>query len=139
MNVFRRTSGALIGTALLVTVAYAFAQANAGSSAPSFTSAQAQKGQGLYNANCSLCHGVNLEGVSAPALNGPNGNVQWQSVGGVYGYMITTMPVGNAGGLRPTDYADIMAFLLKEHGHRPGSAELTSSVASDSTAMLGPP
>jgi polar amino acid transport system substrate-binding protein len=139
MNVLSKASAALLMIGFGLTVVYGVAPANAGSNAPSFTSAQAQKGQGVYNANCALCHGANLEGVYAPALNGPNGNVQWQSVSAVYAYTTTQMPVANAGGLSSADYVDIMAFLLREHGHRPGSAELTSSAAAESTTLLGPP
>ena len=105
---------------------------------PSFTDSQATQGQGAYNANCAMCHGADLSGVVAPALNGPGSNIQWQSVGGVYGYMIVTMPAGNAGGLAPKDYTDIMAFLLKAHGHKAGSVALTPSAAAGSSAIIGP-
>lgn len=105
---------------------------------PSFTAAQASKGHAAYLANCSMCHGTKLEGLYAPALNGPDGNIQWMPVNAVYGYMTTQMPVGNAGGLAPTDYADIMAYLLTVHGHRAGSTPLTPSVAATSSAVVGP-
>jgi alcohol dehydrogenase (cytochrome c) len=125
-------------SAAAIALSVARVSAKDAASGPSFTTTQATKGQATYLANCSMCHGTKLEGVYAPALNGPDSNVQWLPVKAVYGYMSVTMPVGNAGGLASTDYANIMAFLLKAHGHHPGSAPLTPSVAADSSALVGP-
>jgi polar amino acid transport system substrate-binding protein len=110
----------------------------AGSIVPSFTADQARDGQNIYLANCSMCHGANLEGVYAPALAGPNGNVQWQSVSDVYAYTKAQMPVANAGGLSSRDYVDVTAYLLRMHGHHAGTRPLTTSAAATSTAFLGP-
>jgi mono/diheme cytochrome c family protein len=110
----------------------------AGSIVPSFTADQARDGQSVYQANCSMCHGAKLEGVYAPALAGPNGNVQWQSVSDVYAYTKAQMPVANAGGLSAQDYTNLTAFLLSMHGHHAGSRPLTASAAATSTALLGP-
>ena len=125
-----------LGIAAIVSATHVWAQNPSG--VPSFTDAQATRGQGAYNANCALCHGADLGGVFAPALNGPDSNIQWQTVGAVYGYMTVTMPAGNAGGLPAKDYADIMAFLLKAHGHKAGTAALTPSAAAGSSTLIGP-
>lgn len=125
-------------TSLLGTVVVAAFAGASGGAVPSFTDAQATKGQSLYNANCALCHGVHLEGVYAPALNGSDSNMQWTSVSDAYSYMTVYMPVGNAGGLSTDDYVDIMAYMLKQHAHKPGSRPLTVSAASASTATFGP-
>jgi cytochrome c len=130
--------GTVTATALAIVVSVALAGNTSSGASLAFTDAQAAKGQSLYSANCALCHGTQLEGVYAPALSGPNGNLHLMPMSAVYGYMTVTMPVGNGGGLSREDYVDIMAFLLKEHGHKPGSSPLTASVAATSTAVLGP-
>jgi mono/diheme cytochrome c family protein len=105
----------------------------------SFTAAQASTGQAAYYANCAKCHGANLEGISGPALKGKDGNLQEQTVSGVYTYTITQMPVGNAGGLPSTDYVNIMAFLLQSNGRRPGQAKLSvATLKADSSKVGGP-
>ncbi len=106
--------------------------------APSFAADQARKGQTLFYENCAECHGGNLEGNVGPALSGGDGNVQWDSVGYVWDYMTGHMPAGNAGGLRQDEYLDIMSFILKSHGHRPGKTMLTPESAKASQALLGP-
>ncbi|HTV92919.1 MAG TPA: c-type cytochrome [Verrucomicrobiae bacterium] len=108
------------------------------SSVPSFTAEQAQHGQIAFYENCAECHGARLEGNFGPPLGDTQGNLQWESVSYVFSYMTASMPVGNAGGLRPAEYLDIMAFLLKVHGHASGAAPLTAAAAIDSKATLGP-
>jgi putative membrane protein len=106
--------------------------------APSYTDGQAIKGQILFYENCAECHGASLEGNFGPALAGGGGNVQWETVSYVWTYMTAHMPAGNAGGLRPSEYLEIMAFLLKTHGHAPGTAPLSSAAAAASKAFMGP-
>lgn len=105
---------------------------------PSFTADQANKGQILFYENCAECHGAQLEGNVGPALDATHGNVQWETVSFVFSYMSAFMPAGNAHGLSPDDYLNIMAFLLKAHGHHPGGAALTAEAATNSKALLGP-
>ncbi len=105
---------------------------------PSFTAEQANKGQILFYENCAECHGAQLEGNAGPALDATHGNVQWETVSFVFSYMSAFMPAGNAHGLPPDDYLNIMAFLLKAHGHHPGAAALTAKAATNSKAPLGP-
>jgi mono/diheme cytochrome c family protein len=105
---------------------------------PSYTDAQATKGQILFYENCAECHGARLEGNIGPALAGEDGNVQWETVTYVWGYMTAHMPAGNANGLRPDEYLEIMAFLLKVHGHLAGRAPLTAPEAAASKALMGP-
>ncbi len=106
--------------------------------APSFTADQANKGQILFYENCAECHGAQLEGNAGPALDATHGNVQWETVSFVFSYMSAFMPAGNAHGLSPDDYLNIMAFLLKAHGHHAGGAALTAEAATNSKALLGP-
>ena len=105
---------------------------------PAFTADQANKGQILFYENCAECHGAKLEGNAGPALDATHGNVQWETVSFVFSYMSAFMPAGNAHGLSPDDYLNIMAFLLKAHGHHPGGPALTAKAATNSKALLGP-
>lgn len=113
--------------------------AAAAKSVPSYTADQARKGQTLFYENCAECHGAKLDGNVGPALGNGDGNIQWDPVGYVYTYMTGHMPVGNSGGLSRGEYLDIMAFLLKSHGHPPGKTALTAGSATASQALLGPP
>jgi mono/diheme cytochrome c family protein len=104
---------------------------------PSYTETQAARGRILFYENCAECHGASLAGNFGPALAGPNGNVQWESVSYVWGYMTAHMPAGNADGLKPQQYLDIMAFLIQQHGHHAGSSPLTAPAAASSKALMG--
>lgn len=114
------------------------AAANAPSPVPSYTGDQATKGQILFYEDCAECHGATLGGNYGPALAGPDGNVQWETVTYVWGYMTAHMPAGNANGLKPQEYVEIMAFLLKAHGHPAGTTPLTAAAANASKAYMGP-
>lgn len=81
-----------------------------------YTTAQATQGRTVYYGNCALCHGANLEGISGPALKGSDSNLKMQTVSAVYTYTTVQMPVGNAGGLKKSDYVKLMAFMLQNNG-----------------------
>lgn len=130
----RRTNGVLALSAAWLL----FAATSPSPPAPSFTQAQADRGRTLFYLNCAECHGAALGGNYGPALAGPDGNVQWETVTYVWGYMTAHMPAGNADGLRPQQYIDIMAFLMRQHGHRPGISSLTANAAAASKALMGP-
>ncbi|MEM5388599.1 c-type cytochrome [Paraburkholderia phymatum] len=113
--------------------------ADAASGAPSFDQAQATHGKMLYSSACAKCHGAQLQGVTAPALQGPafapasNAHL---TIGGVYTYMATNMPADKPGKLKDQDYADIMAFLLYSNGYRPGGGKMTADNARASATPL---
>jgi mono/diheme cytochrome c family protein len=104
-----------------------------GTTAAYYTASQAAAGAKLYGARCSACHGVKLQGVTAPALRA-SAYATAQSVADVYAFMIETMPMGQPGTLTPAEYAAVMAYLLRENGFRAGSAPLTRAVAARITA-----
>lgn len=105
---------------------------------PSFTADQANRGRLEFYENCAECHGAQSQGKYGPALVGPDGNLQWETLQYVYGYETSQMPAGNAGGLSQKVYLDITAYLLQSHGNRPGSKPLTANVASTSQALIEP-
>jgi mono/diheme cytochrome c family protein len=101
---------------------------SASATGANYTAAQAAAGARAYKANCSRCHGVDLSGVSAPALRGAAfGGTQ--SVAEVYSFMVQQMPAGAPGSLSPATYTAIAAYLLQQNGHRPGTVPLTPASA----------
>ena len=109
------------------------------SGAPSFDQAQATHGKMLYSSACAKCHGAQLQGVTAPALQGPafapasNAHL---TIGGVFTYLSTNMPADKPGKMKDQDYADIMAFLLYSNGYRASSTKMTADDARASTLKL---
>lgn len=113
--------------------------ASSGATAPSFSDAQVAHGKELYTSACAKCHGVQLEGITAPALSGPAfapASNSHLTIGGIYQYMSTNMPADRPGKLSDEDYADLMAFLLYTNGYETGDTKLTADVAGTSTTPL---
>ena len=106
---------------------------------PPYTDDQARRGETLFYEQCAECHGDLLQGHFGPGLANGTDNVQWSTVGYIWGYMTAHMPAGNAGGLKVSEYLDILAFLLKMHGHAPSKTPLTAQAAVASKATFGPP
>jgi cytochrome c oxidase assembly factor CtaG len=123
---------------LLLGVIWTSNASAASTATPPYTSDQARAGQTLFYENCAECHGDRLEGHFGPSLISPDGNLQWESVQYVFGYMTAHMPAGNAGGLTSKQYVDIMAFLLFKHHHAAGSSPLTAAAANANKALIGP-
>ncbi|HEX3380157.1 MAG TPA: c-type cytochrome [Paraburkholderia sp.] len=116
-----------------------FIKVAASADAPSFDHDQVAHGEHLYADSCAKCHGVKLEGNTAPSLSGPafapaaNSHL---TIGGIYQYMSTNMPADHPGKMSDEEYADLMAFLLYTNGYDTGSAKLTAQAAQSSTTPL---
>jgi alcohol dehydrogenase (cytochrome c) len=80
-------------------------------SAP-YTSAQVTAGQTAYRQQCASCHGVQLQGVSAPALTGKSFANAHLNLSQERTIVTTQMPLTAPGSLKPQQYAEIMAYLL---------------------------
>jgi mono/diheme cytochrome c family protein len=85
-------------------------------SAPTYTAAQAHAGAAVYAKNCISCHGANLQGVAGPAIAGKDflgGAVtnKW-TFADLRNIVVQQMPLNNPGTLTPTQYADVLAFIL---------------------------
>jgi quinohemoprotein ethanol dehydrogenase len=92
-----------------------------------YTAAQAERGKGMFGANCSTCHMSDLSGnAAAPALVGDTFATHWGqgTIGDLYNRIHTTMPQTSPGTLSPQTYIDIIAFLLQSNGLPSGNNEL---------------
>ncbi|WP_250536849.1 c-type cytochrome [Caballeronia sp. AZ10_KS36] len=110
-----------------------------GAEPPSFEQAQISHGKTLYGSSCAKCHGAQLQGVTAPALQRPSFAPAANShltVGGIFTYMATNMPADRPGKMKDQDYADIMAFLLMSNGYKPGPTKMTADIARASKLPL---
>jgi alcohol dehydrogenase (cytochrome c) len=82
-----------------------------GGSAP-YTLAQAHAGKAAYATSCAVCHGAQLQGVSAPALTGAAFGATHLSISALRDVVTKQMPLTAPASLSPSTYASLMAFLL---------------------------
>ena len=113
----------------------------AGSPPPAlFTGAQAAAGSSLYGAKCALCHGAQLEGGAGPPLAGPNmttlGEKTHLTVGDLFGYVTTNMPMNAPASLTHDQYVKILAFVLKQNGFPAGAKAMTFASASNAKTLV---
>ncbi len=83
----------------------------AAGSAP-YTEQQVAQGSEVYAKKCAVCHGTNLQGISAPALTGPGFGRAHLNASQLRVVVTQTMPLTAPGPLKPDEYAAVMAFLL---------------------------
>lgn len=123
-------SRALMPLALALVASAAFTtQTISAQSAPGvYTEAQAKAGLAIYTAQCSMCHGVKLEGVSGPALAGSAFISKWngQSADDVRDIIASQMPLTAPGSLKPAEVLNVLAYILQQNKYPAGSAALTA-------------
>lgn len=83
-----------------------------GATAP-YTPAQVASGKALFAQKCASCHGAALQGVSAPALTGAAFGHANLNISQLRTIVTTQMPLSAPGSLTPSQYASIMAYVLK--------------------------
>jgi mono/diheme cytochrome c family protein len=85
---------------------------------PTFTAAQAKRGEAIYLDKCMSCHGDDLaNGEFGSPLKGSFFREQWSGKGlnELLTYISTSMPPDAPGGLGPATYADVLAFVLSKN------------------------
>src|SRR5438270_2634919 len=88
-----------------------------------YTQAQAQRGASHFDTFCSSCHRGGFRG--AGFMN------RWREdkLASLYGFISKNMPVGNPGVASPSEYIDIVAWILSINDVPAGSTELTPAKA----------
>ena len=92
-----------------------------------YTEEQATRGAGVYNKECSSCHGAGLEGDgTAPALAGSEFLSNWNgtTVGDLFDRIRISMPPGNPSSVPADGKADVIAHLLKSNKYPAGTTEI---------------
>ena len=93
-----------------------------------YTSAQASRGESVYNSSCAVCHGDDLAGSEmGPGLAGSSFVSFWDglSLGDLYMVMSVSMPQDNPGSLEVSEYVDVIAYMLQESEFPAGEADLS--------------
>ncbi|MGZ6120209.1 MAG: c-type cytochrome [Vulcanimicrobiaceae bacterium] len=106
----------------------------------SFTTSQVSAGEKVYEQNCAACHGRNLEGASAGPLAGAAfiaiNKRRHATVGDIFEITRTQMPLNAPASLTPSQYVDILAFILKANGFKSGTKPLRLEAARASKVPL---
>ncbi|HEY5929909.1 MAG TPA: cytochrome c [Burkholderiales bacterium] len=107
-----------------------------------FTDAQATRGNELYQQNCSICHGSQLQGNPAAPLTGPAFSGRWEdgkhTLDDLYYIIRSLMPNNAPGSLSKAQYADIVAYILKVNRYPAGESELVPKAADMKAVVLQP-
>jgi S-disulfanyl-L-cysteine oxidoreductase SoxD len=96
-----------------------------------YTEAQAQRGKGIYDAQCRLCHGEMPVGTSmGPTLSGSDFFANWtgMTVADLFEKIQYTMPANRPGRLREEQVAELVSYILKVNQFPPGKTELPANV-----------
>jgi len=95
-----------------------------------YTKAQAERGRAGYFTACASCHGAQLQGdADAPDLAGNAFLKRWndRSVGALFSFVESQMPVGRPRSLGAAGYADVVAHILASNGLPDGEKELSAN------------
>jgi mono/diheme cytochrome c family protein len=100
--------------------------AAAGESPVSYSSEQADRGEEQFVQECVECHGEDLKGglVGGPPLRGLSFEQKYfegAPASSLFAYMSYLMPPNSPGRFSASNYADMMAYILKRNGVRPGA------------------
>ncbi len=93
-------------------------------SAASFTEVQADRGRDLFRAMCTECH-------YSSEFSDAQFKFKWsrRSAGNLYELIQTQMPETAPGSLAPEEVVDLVSYILRMNGFRPGGTELPADRA----------
>ncbi len=102
-----------------------------------FSSAQATRGKGIYEAYCTRCHGIDMvggrqgAGAGGPAISGDTFWLNWErdTLASLFSKISKTMPNDSPGSLRADDYSDLLAYILQGNKFPAGTAEIAPTGA----------
>jgi alcohol dehydrogenase (cytochrome c) len=100
-----------------------------------YTPAQVRAGKAQYATSCQACHGVQLQGVSAPALAGSAFGKSHLDVSALRTIVTKQMPLTAPGSLSPAQYASLMAYLLAANCVKPSGNGTTPFPTTDQPAF----
>ncbi len=130
----------LATAAMLLAAALPAALQGASTATGTYTEAQAAEGRAIYEAQCAVCHGANLDGTyEIPALKG-RFLAHWagRPVATLADYIGVAMPQMAPGTLSPEDTARVTAYLLKENGMPAGSRPLPADMTAQKAILFTP-
>ena len=87
-----------------------------------YSVAQADRGEQRFKTSCSSCHtpGEFVGGAFADRWSG-------QTMGDVFDFVSNTMPENDPGGLKPDEYASVLAYILRINGYPVGAEDMPAS------------
>jgi mono/diheme cytochrome c family protein len=96
-----------------------------------YTADQAKAGAAIYTAQCSMCHGEKLEGISGPALAGNDFISKWngQTADDLRDVIATQMPLTSPGSLKPAEVMSVLAYILQQNKYPAGTTPLTPAIS----------
>lgn len=88
-----------------------------------YSAAQADRGQVLFRAKCASCHAPNRFTDADLFHKVYAGKPLWE----LFDVISDSMPEDDPGGMKPEEYADVIAYLLKLNGFPAGQDDLPTS------------
>ena len=88
-----------------------------------YSASQAERGETLYKKHCASCHAPSRFTDDQLFLTPYAGKPLWE----MFEVISDSMPEDNPGGLKPEEYADVIAVLLKMNGFPTGQEDLPPS------------
>jgi quinoprotein glucose dehydrogenase len=107
-----------------------------------YTQEQVTNGAALYDTQCAVCHGRDLNGTEGGnALAGSRFISQWNNttLDSLFGVTKETMPKTNPNSLDNNSYTNLLAFILYSNGYPAGSHELPANKDDLKNIMMGSP
>lgn len=124
-----KPSRVLLPLALSLAAAAFSMQSISAQSGGVYTAAQAQSGATIYAAQCAVCHGAKLDGISGPPLAGPDFISKWSgsTADDLRDVIATQMPMTNPGSLKPGEVLDVLSYVLRQNHYPAGDTPLTEA------------
>jgi mono/diheme cytochrome c family protein len=98
----------------------------------SYSESQASRGEKIFKEVCADCHGSNLRGglIGGPPLTGSAFEEKYfkgTPASAIFAFTSTLMPPDAPGQFSPAEYADMIAFILRENGVQTNGSPLPTN------------